>query len=206
MVFINDSLTVVLVGDWNKLYTQPDWMASNIFETEEMEIGMNGAGAGFSISYRFSGVIISPNQRKMVFSVMDTEEETLGNLCRFLNNFIEKAYTPQLSAYGLNADFVEDDGILFAEVLDSMSDTGLLVENGYEVASTRVSRTLRCEDRIINMDSSLEDHRLTVRFNGHHVLVEGKPDFHIEYIKGFIEECRKILCGLGYEMEEDEQW
>ena len=37
MVFINDSLTVVLVGDWNKLYTQPDWMASNIFEAEEKQ-------------------------------------------------------------------------------------------------------------------------------------------------------------------------
>ena len=27
MVFLNDSLTVVLVGDWNKLYIQPDWVA-----------------------------------------------------------------------------------------------------------------------------------------------------------------------------------
>ena len=36
MVFLNDSLTVVLVGDWNKLYIQPDWVANNIYETEEI--------------------------------------------------------------------------------------------------------------------------------------------------------------------------
>ena len=32
MVFLNDSLTVVLVGDWNKLYIQPDWVANNIYD------------------------------------------------------------------------------------------------------------------------------------------------------------------------------
>ena len=40
MVFINDSLTVVLIGDWNKLYIQPHWVASNIYEAEEIEIGL----------------------------------------------------------------------------------------------------------------------------------------------------------------------
>lgn len=62
MFFLNDSLTVVLVGDWNKLYIQPDWMASNVFEKEEIEIGINGQGADFSVSYRRDGIIISPGQ------------------------------------------------------------------------------------------------------------------------------------------------
>ena len=44
MVFINDSLNVVLLGDWNQLYSQPDWIAENVFEKEEMEIGLSGQG------------------------------------------------------------------------------------------------------------------------------------------------------------------
>ena len=68
MVFLNDSLTVVLVGDWNKLYIQPDWVANNIYETEEIEIGVNGQGSDFSVSYRCDNVIISPDQGKVVLT------------------------------------------------------------------------------------------------------------------------------------------
>lgn len=204
MFFLNDSLTVVLVGDWNKLYIQPDWMASNVFEKEEIEIGINGQGADFSVSYRRDGIIISPGQTNMIFSVINTDDETLNKLCKYLNNFVEKAYTPQLFAYGLNADFVESEGILFAEVLDSMSDTNAIVESGYEIISTKVSRTLKRNDRIINMDSSLENNNLRVSFNEHHASEESICDFSIESIKGFIKECCEILHGLGYEIEGDE--
>lgn len=204
MVLLNDSLTVVLVGDWNKLFIQPDWMANNVFMKEEIEIGVNGQGSDFTVSYRGNGIIIAPGQSKIVFSVTNTDDDTIDNLCSCLNNFIEKAYTPQLFAYGLNCEFIENDGILFAEVLDSMSDTNAIVENGYEIISTKISRTLKSNNKVINMDSNLESRNLKVHFNEHHASEEDKPKFNIEYIKSFIEECNRILCGLGYEIEGDE--
>ena len=109
MVLVNDSLTVVLVGHWNKLYIQPDWMASNIFEKEELEIGVNGQGTDLSVAYRGDGVIISPSQSRMVFSVINTDDDTLNTLCGCLNRFMDKAVTPNLFAYGLNVDFVEEE-------------------------------------------------------------------------------------------------
>lgn len=204
MVLINDSLTVVLVGDWNKLYIQPDWVANNIFEKKEIEIGINGQGSDFSVTYKGEGIIIAPGQSNMVFSVISTEDDILNNLCKCLNNFIEKAYTPQLFAYGLNADFIEEDGTLFAEVLDSMLDTNAIVENGYEIISTKVSRTLKQDDKIINMDSNLENRSLRVHFNEHHASEETKPSFNLEQIRDFIKRCSDILCGLGYEIEGNE--
>ncbi|XCP85414.1 hypothetical protein ABXS75_00950 [Roseburia hominis] len=204
MVFINDSLTIVLVGDWNKLYIQPDWVANNVFEKEEIEIGINGQGSDFAVSYRENGVVVSPGQSKVVFSVINTDDETLNKLCQCINNFVEKAYTPQLFAYGLNADFLEEEGILFAEVIDSMSDTRDIVENGYEVVSTKISRTLKRDDKFINMDCNLENKNLMVHFNEHHNPGENKPNFCIDDIKNFIEESCGILRGLGYEIEGDE--
>ena len=204
MVFLNDSLTVVFVGDWNKLYIQPDWLVSNIFEKKEIEIGVSGQGSDFSVSYRGDGIIISPGQTNMIFSAINTDDETLNSLCKFINNFVEKAHTPQLFAYGLNADFLEEEGILFAEVIDSMSDTNAIVESGYEVISTKVSRTLKCNNRIINMDSSLENKKLIVHFNEHHASGESIGDFSTEGVKKFIKECYEILHGLGYEIEGDE--
>lgn len=204
MVLVSDSLTIVLVGDWNKLYIQPDWIASNVFEKEEVEIGVNGQGSDFAISYRADGVIILPGQTNMAFSVINTEPEVLNKLCQCLNNFINKAYTPVLFAYGLNVNFIEEDGTLFAEVLDSMSDTNAIVDNGYEVVSTKVSRTLKNDNRIINMDSSIENRNLHVHFNEHHASEEANPIFNVESISSFIEECSNILVGLGYEIEGDE--
>lgn len=206
MFLINDSVTVVLVGDWNKLFIQPDWMASNVFEKDEIEIGVNGQGSDFSILYKGNGVVISPGQTNMVFSVINTDDEILDNLCKCLNNFIRKSFTPQLFAYGLNVDFAEDDNILFAEVLDSMSDASLIVENGYEVISTKVSRTIKRDDNIINMDSNLENGNLQVHFNEHHTSVEKNLEFTREGMRSFLEECCRILCGLGYEIEGAEQW
>lgn len=61
MVFLNDSLNVVLVGDWNRLYMQPDWMAEHVFEKEEIEICINGQDLALSMAYRSAGVMIVPN-------------------------------------------------------------------------------------------------------------------------------------------------
>ena len=85
-----------------------------------------------------------------------------------------------------------------------MADTNAIIESGYEVIATRISRTLRNRDKIVNMDSSLEDSRLKVHFNEHHSEIEDKPDFDLTYIREFIDGCRELLCGLGYEMEENE--
>ena len=203
MVFINDSLSVVLIGDW-KLYIQPDWMASNVFEKKEIEIGISGQGSDFTVSYKGNGVIISPGQSSMNFSVVGTGDEVLNNLCRYLNNFVKKAYTPQLFAYGINIVFEEEEGLLFAEVVDSMSDKGAIIDKGYEVVSTKISRTLKRGDKIINMDSSLENGNLKVLFNEHHDTEENNPVFCIESIKKFIEDSCELLHELGYEIEGDE--
>lgn len=205
MIFKDDSLTVVLLGDWNKLYIQPDWMARNIFEKDEIEIGVNGQGSDFSVSYNVENVTISPEQSKIIFSAENTKDETLNDLCKYLNNFICKAYTTKLYAYGLNIDYLEDDGTLFAEVLDSMSDTNAIVDNGYEIISTKVSRTLKYDDTTINMDSLLENKQLNVHFNGHYIPEdEDKPNFTVKFITDFKDECSKILSGLGYDIEGEE--
>lgn len=204
MVFVNDSLSIVLVGDWNKLYIQPDWIAEYVFEKSEVEIGVHGNGSDFSIMYKSDGVIISPGQSRMEFSVINTDEETLQNLSRCINNFVGKAFSPQPIVYGLNSEFIEEEGFLFAEVLDSMSDTSAIIENGYEVVSTQVSRVLRCDDKIVHMDSELENKNLKVQFNEHHDSKGETPVFSVEMIEAFIEKCSDLLHGLGYEIEGDE--
>ncbi len=204
MVFINDSLNVMLVGDWNKLYIQPDWIATNVFEKDEIQIGVNGEGSEFSVSYRADGITIAPTQSKIIFSVWNTDEESLEKLSVCLNNFLEKVHIPTTFVYGINGDFVEDDDSLFAEVLDGMSDSNILIENGYQILSTQVTRTLVVNEKIINMESNLENARMTIHFNEHHVDQDKTCTFNTEMLNGFIRQCRKIVLELGYQLEGDE--
>lgn len=204
MVLLNDSLTVVLLGDWNKLYTQTDWVADNIFETPEMEIGFIGQVTDYKFSYKSDSVIITPEQSKIVFAVNDLQERTLGTLCKCVTNYLTKAHTPTLLAYGLNADFQDDDCLQFAEVVDSLSDSSSIIESGYEIASTEITRVLKCNDKIINMNSKFKNQNLYVHFNEHHELKENnKATFVVEEVYSFLNECIKILQNLGYDLEGD---
>ena len=204
MVFINDSLTVVLVGDWNKLYIQPEWVANNIYETAEIEIGVNGQGSDFSVSYKCNNVIISPEQGKVIFSATNTERNSLEKLSLCVNNFLEKAYTTELFAYGLNGKFFDEDASIFAEVLDAMSDTSQILDNGYEIMATKINRTLSKNGKVINMDSNLVNAKLEMSFNEHHSNPEEKPVFSFDLLNDFIKECSEIVKTLGYELEGEE--
>ena len=206
MVIKNDSLTLVLAGDWNKYYLQPAWFASNVLEQDEVEVGVNGVGVDLTASYRSNGVVIVPNQSKMSFSAMNRERGTIDYLCRCANNFIREAHTPNFSAYGFNIDFQEEDGDNFAQILDGMDDTRVITDNGYEIITTKISRTLQIDDKIINMDSTLNNGgTLLIHFNEHHNL-QNNTQLEISYdnVESFLNDCTRIVKGLGYQMEDDE--
>lgn len=201
MVFINDSLTVVIVGDWNRIYVQPDWMAENVFETSEIEVGINMQGAEYTISYRNEGVTVMPSQSTMVFAAWNTDRKTLCYLCECVNCFLSKAFTPQPPAYGLNIDFVGSDGDVFSAVVDSMSDAQEIINSDYEIISTKIQRVLKGDNKMLNMDTEMNGSEVQIHFNEHHEAGTEVPDFRAEYIEAFIKECSRIVGRLGYEME-----
>lgn len=204
MFFINDTLSVVLVGDWNRLYIQPDWIAENVYERNEMEIGVNGTGAEFSISYRADDIVITPNQSRIMFTANNTDEGTLERMAQCINNFLLNARTPALFSYGINGDYYEENGSVFAEVLDSMTDTITFIDNGYEIESTKIVRALRRNGRVLNMESNLENGRLMIHFNEHHAEQNNTVQFQGGTLSEFIQECNEIVRGLGYELEGEE--
>ncbi|MGN1155485.1 MAG: hypothetical protein ACI4TK_04850, partial [Agathobacter sp.] len=142
MILVKDSVTVVLLGDWNKLYIQPDWIAKNVYEKQEIEIGVNGQGTEFNVTYRCDGVIIAPTQSQVIFTASDVYDETLNFITACVNNFLKKAITPFLVAYGFNCEFVDTDGGVLADVIDSIPDNTAIIEQGYEIKSAKISRTL----------------------------------------------------------------
>ena len=85
-----------------------------------------------------------------------------------------------------------------------MSDTNQILDNGYEIVTATICRTLSKNGKVINMDSKFENARLEISFNENHSNPKENPIFDFELLKGFIEECGEIVKGLGYELEGDE--
>ena len=205
MVFVRDSFTIVLLGDWNKLYMQPDWVAKNVYEKQEIEIGVNGQGTDFKITYRCNGVMIAPTQSQVMFTACDVEERTIVYVVKCVNNFLMKATTPILLAYGLNCEFVDSDGAILADVIDSMSDNSAIIEQGYEINAAKIARTLIKDDIILNVEMMHEGNETKIHFNEHYGKTTTEmPTISPAQITSFIKDCNKLVEAFGYDLEGDE--
>lgn len=197
------SLTAVFNGDWNNLYIQPDWLAKNVYEQPEIEVGVNGIGAMVNVLYKYGNVVINPSQNQVIFSAEADDKETIDLFCKAANNFLTKAHTPRLISFGLNADF-EDTGDKFAETIDKMWDNDALIECGCEIIATKISRSISLDGNIYNIDCVFNGNTLMMHINEHHSGANDKADFPSlkdEYVNRFWDECWKIIGAMGYERE-----
>lgn len=204
MFLIKDSLTVVLLGDWNRLYMQPNWIASNVYGQQNIELGVNGQGTDYSVTYRCSDIVIAPSQLQMVFTAQNVDDETLNALVSCVNNFIQKAKTPALNAYGFNCDYEDGDRSLLADVIDSMKDTSNFIDCGYEIKTTKITRSLLKNGIVLNLDTFMDNNSVKMHFNEHHDVNGADPAIEIEHIKSFIDDSQKLIKAFGYEMEGEE--
>jgi len=200
----NDSLNVVLLGDWSKYFTLPDWIAEHVFESPEIEIGVDGKEEEIRLAYRKGNVVIQPRQTKVVFSSMNLQIETLNFLSKCVKNFLEQASTPNLIAYGLNCEYIDETDTRLAGVFDSISDSEAIIAMGYTVAATEIKRKLSMDGRIIHMTCRMEQSQTSIHFNEHHAFPE-KDSLSVDAdaLRHFISETQGIVKGLGYEIEVD---
>lgn len=207
MNIVPGSFSVVLLGDWNKQFIQPEWVASNIYEDPEIEIGVEGIGADFSISYRKNNVIIKPSQSKIALSLSELRDESITFFSNCVSNYLAKAYTPVLTAFGINIEYRDEEDTKLASVIDEMEDIGPLVDMGYEIVSTKVSRTLKKDGIVMNLESTINNSTTSIRFNEHHGSTTDdvkslKDEFTPEKLQRYLADTESIIKSLGYEVEE----
>ena len=205
MVLVKDSLAIVLVGDWNKLYIQPEWISANVYMKNEIEIGINGQGTDLQVIYKCDGVVMAPTQNQVIFTAMNMDEKTIIALISCVNNYLKNAYTPILVAYGFNCDFIDNESSLFAEVVDSISDSLAIIGNGYEIKATTINRTIEKNGKILNIESSRTDNMTKIHFNEHNGNATDKmPEIEMDQIQAFLTGCNSLIEAFGYDLENDE--
>lgn len=204
MNIVNNSLTVVLIGDWSKFYSQPDWIAENVFEKAEIEIGVKYQEGVLGFSYKNSEVIINPSQEKVIFTATNVKMTTIDFLAKCVSNYLNKSTTPVLSAYGMNISFKEENDTILPSIFDAISDASKFVNLSYVIDSSTISRKITKDDKIVNIEYTQEQSYSIIRINEHHDNSENKNiDFDSEKIIDFIQNSKELIKGLGYQVEDN---
>lgn len=196
----SSSLTVVLIGDWNKLYSQPEWIVQNVFDDNEMEIAVEGSGLEFTISFKKNDIMVRPTPEKVVFSVSDVNGETLNRLVGAINNFVSRANSAQEIEYGFNSRYTDEDRRVYYEILDSICDADRLSTNGIEVLNTEISRVLRVDGKILKVEFNEIDGEVVAFVNEHHESWE--HELSEQDVRDFMGISQRVLESMGYVIEE----
>ena len=207
MHIVSGSFTIVLLGDWNRLYIQPEWMANNVFEDPKIEIGVEGLGTDLSVSYRKNSVMIRPTQTRIEFILTNLNTGKFDEFIKCIKNFVQKAQTPQLTAFGINVDYSDEDNTLLATKLDAMDDFGQLADMGYEILSSKISRTLTKNNIHLNVESNITKSTTHMRFNEHHDnafsgdIKSELSELTVQKLESFLCDTSNIARGFGYQVE-----
>ena len=202
--FLN-SITCVFNGDWNNLFMQPDWIAQNIFQQDTLEVSVNGYSNNISVAFKNENVVLHPSQMQVVFNfTKESCDSSYDYFCQCINNYLKKAHTTMLTSYGINGDFL-DQGDVYTSIVDDMKDNNGLMENSCEIVSTRVSKTVRYDKKVFNIETFNDNGDTKIHINEHH---EGPfeqkdyPKFDKQMISDFVRDCWHLLFAIGYEKEE----
>ena len=105
----------------------------------------------------------------------------------------------------LTCEFSEINSSQFADVIDTISDNSKIIGSGFEILSTKISRSLSKDGIPLNLESSQIDNKTVMHFNEHHgIPMEEMPVIEAKMIYDFIRAAKSLISALGYDIEEVE--
>ncbi|MBQ3460315.1 MAG: hypothetical protein IJH14_06560 [Solobacterium sp.] len=204
MKYVENTLSIVFVGDFNRKYINFDWLSKNVFKESSIEMGVSIQDEQATISYGVDDIIIIPNQKKIVFQIKGMNDNKLEHfsecVCSFLNNIPERL----ISAYGINSNYTEEDTLLISKEIDSLDSQKGLVRNGFNLLGMTSRRQIEKKDIIYNISISTNTNMTSISINEDYQGIKENPKINKEtFIKHF-ERTKEIIESFGFIMEESE--
>lgn len=173
MKILDDSVSIVLVGKWNKYILDPEWIAKNLFNEEKIQVEF--PILNFDLPPRFSheNIRIVLNKDRLEFfalsyskSVFDRIEEMIKTVTNILK------HTPT-GAFGINFEYNTDSNDQRLLELFEFSDNNGIIDSDESLPSITemaITRTLELDDRKIKFTLKKTDLNISFRFNFHYVV------------------------------------
>ena len=191
-----ESWTIVLPGAWNPLIFQPSWIIGRLTQAQEIGVDVAFGETLRSARFRFDGVHLRPDQRRLILGVDAPSEASLARVEAIaIRTLRELPHTPIRGA-GINFGFLEREPSQRLMELFRFTDTDPLADAGFIVRESSLKRSLRFDDdRQLNLVLELRsDNALNVNVNFHADASSSAEA--IPHLEGQVVELRDKALGL----------
>lgn len=204
MQVVDNSINVVLLGDWNRIYLSPAWLATELFQSAPVQILIEGVDDRATLTIIKDNIAIIPARDKFIFRCTSLTEDNVEKLTSCVDAFVKKAKVPVLSAYGFNLKYVDDESMILSQLFDDIKDRDVFLKNGYNIQENGLHRKIVRDDIVINIEQSLEGSQEEISFNEHHEIANADTlTITGEAFMAFVQRTEGLLLDMGYSLEEE---
>lgn len=161
---------IVIAGFWNRMIFQPQWVARQIYELDEIETLVSLVPSA-PVIYRGHGVELRVTDARLQFVAREASDDTLERAESLACKVLQKLDVTPVSAVGINFGYVEQhpSDVLLRSL--NFGDDAEIAMQGWEIGSKEIKRALRRADLNLNLTYTLLDGRTVVDLNFHHNVV-----------------------------------
>jgi hypothetical protein len=178
--------TVVIPGSWNVAILNPNWVATELFQTAEVQVEIRILGPEFEFRYRHEQVTIVPRTSRVMFVMADDSATTLASVESTASRLLQLLPRTPVSAIGVNFGFTENEVPSALAEMFSLLDDNALGDRQLEILETSISRKIPWRGE------------RTLKFR--RTLKEGAVSFHLNFHKD-VPGADEARAALGGEVE-----
>ena len=205
MKLVSDSLTFVIVGDWNQFYLDTSKIVSNVFQKDKvtLEMGWSSDGSA-SLLLKDEYCTLQPSSEKFILTASSLEKATVERFDALRVSLIKYAVSPMVKAYGFNIRLAGGDPLALASAVDNFQDSSKLTETGAIVEFSQFNQKVLYEGMSFNITYSFgQKDSLAIAVNQHTEHNGSSDAIELSNIAGreFLDRVIKLFTSIGYSFE-----
>lgn len=166
-----DSFNIVVVGDWNPLIFQPDWVKEHLASIQEIDVVLAislqpNSPARITIDNEIN---IYPSSNLLIIDCVEYNDASLRKCAQVLEKICSLLPHTPIKACGINFRFIgalEDSPSLTD--LFTFSDAGKIAADDFLLSKASIKRSFKLNDSSeLNLNLDLIEDTLKIEFNFH---------------------------------------
>ncbi|WP_419660491.1 uncharacterized protein Dvar_08510 [Desulfosarcina variabilis str. Montpellier] len=170
MKIIGDSLSVIIVGKWNRYILTPEWVAEKIFNNEELEVQLPINRPELAPRYKSpDNIFFLPAVHKCQFMAQEPHsDEKLARMSSCVRSLVTILEHTPVTALGVNIVFEEESHNFDMLELFDLADSDRCAEAGLSTNKTEIKRQFSFENHVLNLNIIYTQDKVLFDFNYHY--------------------------------------
>jgi hypothetical protein len=165
MIPKEDSWTIVIAGNWNRMIFSPNWVGKKIFKTKEVEVRVPLQITN-PIVYKYEDITLSINETRVTIGMLALTDDSIKHGENIACMILQQLYHTPVSGIGVNFVFKEANPTkALNEVLSHTDDSH--IANDWDIKRQELFRRLIKGSRILNMSIMSDDSGVEISANFH---------------------------------------